>query len=338
MKSYILGQGDNQVRKVLIPVPEEYGSADNYLVGGSLDLESKIQTFIDTLISVAQDIGLMVKPDETAVSRNVVIYGKDILFKGSFMPQALKRISRTLPDVKEVYPTSETKIATVQTSGSTSSQKSLDYCVPYVVSTRETLCVIMREITFLRKHGHLTKSQFAKMSSFSFKYFLLHISSEVGGCPILNPIHFLYRGHPDHFTTYTTSLHKTAPVDPWSARIYNTPCSMKIAFSRADPELLVCNPCSVNLHAPQTIASVIRHDLENILIQVTCNRDLAMTFSESSKVKDQDFYNYLVASRPYRPRVLHEIFHNNVQGTKLAYLSKYKNTKTTRIMYGRLKD
>jgi hypothetical protein len=85
---------------------------------------------MDTLTSVAQDVGLMVKPDETAISRNIVIYGKDILYNGCFLPQALKRISRTLPDVNETYPTLETKISTIQTSGASSSQKSLDYCIP----------------------------------------------------------------------------------------------------------------------------------------------------------------------------------------------------------------
>jgi hypothetical protein len=55
------------------------------------------------------------------------------------MPQALKRISRTLPDVNEIFPTLETKIATVQTSGAASSQKSLDYCIPYLISTTDTL-------------------------------------------------------------------------------------------------------------------------------------------------------------------------------------------------------
>jgi hypothetical protein len=92
----------------LIPVPEEYGSAEQYLASGSIDLHHKLQTFMTTLTRVAQDVGLMVNPDETAISRNVAIYGKYILYKGSFMPQALKRISRTLPDVNEIYPTLET--------------------------------------------------------------------------------------------------------------------------------------------------------------------------------------------------------------------------------------
>jgi hypothetical protein len=38
---------------------------------------------------------------------------------------------------------------------------------------------------------------------------------------------------------------------------------------------------------------------------------------------------------PCQPRVLHEILRNTIQGAKLAYMSKYKNTKTTRVMYGK---
>jgi hypothetical protein len=195
----------------------------------------------------------------------------------------------------------------------------------------------MREVNMLYKHGLITHAQFSVMTDSSFKDFLLHLSSEVGGCPVLNPIHFLYRGHPDHFTTYTTFLFETRNVDTWSARVYNTLCTMRIDFGRADPELLICNPCAINIHAPQTIGNIIRHDLEDILIQITRNKDLAMIFSDGSKTVDQEFYSYLVACRPCHPRVLHEIFRNTIQGTKLAYLSKYKNTKTTRILYNRVK-
>jgi hypothetical protein len=142
MKSYIIGQGDNQICKVMIPIPDSFDDVESYLQFGGDDLDAKIKLFLDTLTAAAREIGLTVKPDETCVSRDIVIYGKDILKRGSFMPQALKRISRTLADVNEIYPTMETKIATVQTSGSASSQKSLNYITPYVVSTTESTSLI----------------------------------------------------------------------------------------------------------------------------------------------------------------------------------------------------
>lgn len=338
MKSYIIGQGDNQVCKVLIPVPEEYESVENYLALGGDDLENKIQLFLKTLTDVATDLGLMVKPDETATSRNIVIYGKDILFQGALMPQALKRISRTLPDVNEIYPTLETKIATVQTAGAAASQKSYDYCVPFVISTTETLCVIMREIAHLKKQYDISNPDYQVLTSPNFKAFLLHLSSEIGGCPILNPLHFLYRGHPDHFTAYTTYLHTLAPWDELACQVYNTLATGKIQFGRADPELLISNPCAVNVKSPQTISNILRRDLETILIQVTKNRDLSMIFTSQERDNDSQFFTYLMKTRPCQPRILHELFRNTIQGTKLAYISKYKNTKTTRLLYSKAKD
>jgi hypothetical protein len=68
-----------------------------------------------------------------------MIYAEDLLRKGAFSSQALKWLSRTLPDVNEIYPTMEAKVATVQISCAANSQKSLCYVPPHVVSTTETL-------------------------------------------------------------------------------------------------------------------------------------------------------------------------------------------------------
>jgi hypothetical protein len=65
------------------------------------------------------------------LSRDIIINYIELLRKGAFLPQALKRISRTLPDVNEVYPTMETRIDTVWISGVANRQKSLNYMVPY---------------------------------------------------------------------------------------------------------------------------------------------------------------------------------------------------------------
>jgi hypothetical protein len=66
MKSYITGQGDNQVCKVMIPVPKIYAPVDHYLQAGE-DLERKIVLFLDTLTHESSEFGLTGKPDETCV-------------------------------------------------------------------------------------------------------------------------------------------------------------------------------------------------------------------------------------------------------------------------------
>ncbi|QMP82176.1 RNA-dependent RNA polymerase, partial [Blattodean arli-related virus OKIAV101] len=298
MKGYIIGQGDNQICKIMIPVPEEYHSVEEYLECGGDDLDHKANLFLQTLTDIALHIGLIVKPEETCSSRNVIIYGKDIIYKGSFMPQAIKRISRTMPEVNEVYPTMETKIATIQTSGSSSSQKSLDYVVPYIVSTTETLCSIMKDIFHRYKRGHIKQEVYNNLISESFKQFVLCSSAETVGCPILSPVSFLYRGHPDPVTSYLTYLHSLRKVIPMADRMYRYIQELRFDIGDADPELLVSNPCSLNIKLPKTIGNLMRQELEKVLNQITVNKDLSMIFNEQSSELDRQFFAYLISSRP----------------------------------------
>jgi hypothetical protein len=66
MKSYIIGQGDNQVCKVMIPVLKIYTSVHHYLQAGE-DLNRNIVLFLDTLTHASSEFGLTGKPDETCV-------------------------------------------------------------------------------------------------------------------------------------------------------------------------------------------------------------------------------------------------------------------------------
>jgi hypothetical protein len=121
-----------------------------------------------------------------------------------------------------------------------------------------------------------------------------------------------------------------------SAKMYNYLATYRVKFGQADPELLVSNPCSINIRSPKTIGNLLRQGLENILIQVTKNKDLSNVFSEKAKTRDQEFFEYLIKTQPCHPRILHEILRNTIQVAKLSYISKYKNTKTTRILCGKV--
>jgi hypothetical protein len=102
-------------------------------------------------------------------------------------------------------------MAIFQTADAARSQKILNYTNPYILSTTETLAVIMRGFFLLRKKGLFTNPDFKILCEPPFKNFFLHLSFEVGGCPILNPLHFLYRGHNNHFTSCTGFLHNLSP-------------------------------------------------------------------------------------------------------------------------------
>jgi hypothetical protein len=160
------------------------------------------------------------------------------------------------------------------------------------------------------------------------------MSSDIGGCPILNFLAFLYRGHPDPLTTYTTGLHLLSDHEDMAKRMYIWLMLRMYSLGQGKAELLISNPCSLNIDLPYNLSSKIRKDLEDVLIKITRNVHLKEIFNEASKKRD-DFFSYLISSDPCHPcRIRHEIFRNSITGAKLTFISKFSNTRTTQVLFG----
>jgi hypothetical protein len=125
-----------------------------------------------------------------------------------------------------------------------------------------------------------------------FKDFLLFLVNRGRGMPNPETTALLLSGHPDHFTEYTTFLALSAEHNQMTRKMYCTLDSLRVEFERAHPELLISNPCSVNLRSPHTTFNVIRRDLEEILVTVTKDKDLAI-FSNKSKERDIQSFSHI---------------------------------------------
>jgi hypothetical protein len=224
--------------------------------------------------------------------------------------------------VNEVYPTLHTKITTLQTAGSSCAQKSYDVLTPYLLSCIEALMIIIRETRAMFFKRWISKEQCTIVLSSLFKDFVLVMSSDVGGCPILNVLAFLYRGHPDPLTTYTTGLYLIRDKD-MEKRMYSWLMCRLYRLGQGKAELLISNPCALNIDLPYNLSSKIRKELEDVLIRLTRNVHLKEIFNDASKCQDEAFFNYLISSEPCHPRVLHEIFRNSITGAKLTIISKF---------------
>uniref|UniRef100_A0AAT9JFS1 RNA-directed RNA polymerase L n=1 Tax=Macrotermes subhyalinus lispivirus 1 TaxID=3133482 RepID=A0AAT9JFS1_9MONO len=338
LKSYVIGQGDNQVCKLMIPIPDNCESVESYVYSDQQEISAKVDKFISTLRDLAGKIGLHVKMEETWVGMDVLTYGKEILYKGAFMPQGLKRISRLLTDVNEIYPTLHTKVATLQTAGMACSQKSYDIITPYFLCTVEVLMTICRDALHLNRMRKITAQSYEYFKTVAFKEFILCLCSDIGACPLLSFLSFLYRGHPDPLTTYTTWLYKLSRKSTLAKRVYLWLQDKHYIVGKGDCELLVSNPCALNIDSPETISSRIRRELETALISFTRNRDLKEIFSTASRKADSELFSYLISFDPCHPRVAHEIFRNTITGAKLSFISKFSNTRTTQTLFAEQKE
>lgn len=246
IKSVIIGQGDNQVVKILLLLKEVGLTRDIYLIKYKDHILSEITKFQSVLDKASRALGLEVKMEETFYSTDVLIYGKDILYKGAYLSSATKKISRMLADINEIIPTVHDEISTLQSAGLATAQKSNDFVTPYILCQLETLFTLSRDGEFSLLSNERREVKTLKwFSSVSAKSFLLHLSADFGSCPIQPFLNFFYRGHPDSLTSYLTTLHLGCEKCDMCQRLYIYLQTEALPLGEGDPELLILNPNSL---------------------------------------------------------------------------------------------
>jgi len=343
IKSSIIGQGDNQICKIRIKVPDsQYENVDELISQNIVMIRDKVQLFMKVLAEKSRDIGLEIKPLETWISHKVLVYGKEFLINGAFCSQTLKRISRTMPDVNELYPTIQNKIATMQTSGLTTAQKSFIVAVPYYVCQMESLFTLIRDTERLRTlkwSADINKILSKVITWISTKQalrFIQLLNSDCFGLPFSHIIDYYYRGHPDQLTGYITMLdlisQDKSEMGKMASRLLEWFKQRKYKLGNGSPELLVTNPTSTNVHRVDPVSKHFKKYVKDYIITVCKNRNINNMFNTTATNFDKDLYDYLLKFKPIFPRVLHEIAANTPTGARLAFMSQFSSTRTLQSM------
>jgi hypothetical protein len=176
LKSYIIGQRDNKVCKLLIPIPKKHPDADTYLETNQEDVTIPTRFSMEVLEKRASELGLKIKACETSTSTDVMIYGKEILYRGVYTTQGIKRISRTLPDTNETFPYLQTRVTTLQTPGCSCAQKTLDTVAPYFISSVEALIATVDASDSLHRKKLIFSAEHTRATSWNFKHFMIYLN------------------------------------------------------------------------------------------------------------------------------------------------------------------
>ncbi|QWT43285.1 putative large polymerase protein [Anisopteromalus calandrae negative-strand RNA virus 1] len=328
-----IGQADNQVCRLYILKENPTLSDSDYIRTHPVQIQAAVDRFWEALNTLSADIGLKTKPEESAVSSNVMIYGKNIYVNGARTSMASKGISRAFPDVNEVYPSTFTKIGTLQTSGLTASHSGYDI----VTACHYTQILTLLHFRHAISYSYLTMTKIPTrmiswVTTLDASLLLLLSNSDAGGLPIQSLYHYLYRGHPDPLTTYTTYLYHCASHIPIAAKMYSYFQKRLYTVGRADPELLISNPCSTNIASYPLLSSRFRSVLEELIIGMNKNRQLKELFPKNTKAQDQRIFNFLMKHRPLHPRFLHEVFRLTTTSARLTFIAKFANTRTSQLL------
>lgn len=344
VKSFIIGQGDNQVLVCMFPILKEGSTEEEYIKSHSATLTQQISKYQQSLEKYMKGLGMKLKLEETWCSTTLMNYSKEILINGAFTTSYLKRISRAYSDINEVYPTLSTRISSIYSSCHSAAGKFIDPVVPYIIASTLTLDLLDQEI----KGEGLSKFNWSKDSLIQKRIQLtddpvltdgetilfLTLNKEVGGYPILPFLEFLYRGHPDPINTYLTYVNNF-PIEYKQVNKVKQYISEHYKDYKDSPinyQKLIQDPTSLNWISKSMNTGRISQLLEENLQRNTINKDIKVLLDTINYQATKDTAKFLMSVKPVVPRVLNEIFRQSPEGAKLSYLSIFSDMKTMKEM------
>ncbi|UHK03262.1 MAG: RNA-dependent RNA polymerase [Hangzhou scotinophara lurida lispivirus 1] len=343
VKSYIIGQGDNQVIVVLFPKLVEDVSDEEYIVNNFEILSKQIEDYKEVLEKNINGLGMKLKLEETWVSTSLMNYGKEILVNGCYLSSSLKRISRAYSDVNEVYPTLSTRISSIFSSCHSTSAKSFDQVIPYTIGSTLCLYTFDQEV---RGKG-ISNFDLNNVSDMKQKVSLitnplltdeearifLGLNKEIGGYPVMPFTEYLFRGHPDPINTYFTNLIKGSKTIKEFKKIQIYICtSYQNQKDQVNYQKLIQDPVSLNWKTASMDTGEITKVLESNIRKIVVNREINKLLNHSDVKENKEVIDYLSTTTPFIPRVLNEIFRHSPEGAKLHYLSIISDMKTMKEM------
>ncbi|AJG39142.1 RNA-dependent RNA polymerase [Tacheng Tick Virus 6] len=328
----ITGQGDNQVIKVFLPKLDSSMSDSQYVSKYNAELTNQIKHVITHLTIIATELGLPIKASETWVSSKVFIYSKDIIVDGAYAPTALKRVSRAYFDVAELFPTLESKLATIHTAGQTAAQKGDHPVISYLISLLESRIALYASFNEPTEFGtRLGKNLQIRTRQYLLEWihFVSLLPRSVGGYPVASFLSYLYRGHPDPLTGDLNSLRLLG--------IKNDIFRRALAYILAelpfddDPDLtmLLQDPVAVNWKLPVLTSNVVKNTLQNSVKDYAKNIDVKALFHAHWESEDQKIVETLIKADPFAVRVLNDIYMKSPAGARVGFLAMFNNMRTT---------
>ncbi|KAK9736356.1 Mononegavirales mRNA-capping region V [Popillia japonica] len=147
------------------------------------------------------------------------------------------------------------------------------------------------------------------------------------------------KGHPDSLTSYLTTLQLGCEKCDMCKRlyIYLQTEALPLGEDGISPPLsvyrkLLQEQLSIITKNDYLKDIVYRKLLQEQLSIITKNDYLKDIFSKQGFVEDRELMNYLIKATPVFPRFLHEVYRVTEAGTRMSFIAKFCNSRTTQLI------
>uniref|UniRef100_A0A5S6QJ35 RdRp catalytic domain-containing protein n=1 Tax=Trichuris muris TaxID=70415 RepID=A0A5S6QJ35_TRIMR len=160
----------------------------------------------------------------------------------------------------------------------------------------------------------------------------------LGGYPVLSLLDFLYPGHPDPCTAGICALKILARHVPMYNQVLHYLNSGQAFAPGQDYEALILDPVAINWNILSQVTTILRQAVESQFASLCRNKQLTLLFHSGSKTEDASLIATLVASRPFAPRVVSEIYRNPASRARVGVLATVSHVRTVRQLAQRIKQ
>lgn len=322
----ILGQGDNQVSVLDIPIPAGYSQEEvSTLARSTLDMVNKV------IPDGCRKIGHEVKSDECIYSTCFITYGKELWFKGRYLSTVTKYLSRIFPSFSPDEPSLHTYLSTISSGGVAATEHGSDNFGCLLTTKFCESLFIRRELRFSILHGSLFQSELARLGMSTVRddlmQLVLCVPPNLGGFPVSTPLEFLYRGHSDPLASSVASLSLFSSVT--TVRRYLRLLSKDFLYD-VTPDLsgLINDPYSVPLRGIESPGSAVARSIRDNLYEITVNSDIQeLCLDPGSKVRECTIEG-ITKLKPVYPKVWSDLYSSSIAGVSEAFSRRFVNSRT----------
>ena len=256
--SMLIGQGDNQVLRILVPPRDE-------LKRRGLTRKEFISLYRDTIASLSDTCGMEIKKEETWCSSYLFEYSKRYYFKGAEVGGALKKASRVANESNSGLPTLSNRVASVSSAGVSVAGADTRPQAGFFLATLEACIILDSKID-------CTVAELAGLTL---------VPRHLSGLPLVNYAGFCMRGNIDPLTV-AISLVMTASRT--QSELYG-PISRIIEYdeNHKDFTLLIKDPYGLPMRVAIQAENFVRRKLRAALKDCVKNELIKPLFDISDK-------------------------------------------------------
>ncbi|DAZ90624.1 TPA_asm: polyprotein [Aconitum virus 1] len=338
----LLGQGDNQVIKLYMPLKrwENLCYTEEAKIAEARSITSG---YLQKMRVNFDDAGLPVKVRETWVSTRLFMYGKAMYLDGISLPQWMKKLLRSYALSNEGSVTISGVIGTIATNMTSAAgvsdapdvmyliylflgEWSLEYLIQYHPFTRKRILQgAVKDFMIPGRRGMVRTNP---ISIHRLVTSLLLIPTAVGGSVTIPLTGFIVRGFPDHASEGYAWLNLLRSVDSIYRGLFDNWYSfMKNGTVQCD--MLVQSPWSLNHLKPPTPGLQSRDMVREWLLSGRFSRNKFLTnMSSIDKSFNRKEICRELMSDPINPLITYEIFQSLPQSYYDQILRRFEGTRS----------